>query len=213
VNASRKADDEALLRAGLEDVCDVEPIADRALIAIQGPRSEAVLAAIAPSVTSMKFMDAGWHSVMGIDCMVSRSGYTGEDGFEISVPEGDAERVWDTLLQNPELQPIGLGARDSLRLEAGLCLYGNDIDPTTNPTPPADKNATVSTDAGHTHAAVVTGAQLAAGNAITVTLTGATTHTHTVALSQAELTQISANTRVQKTSSNDNAHTHTVTFN
>jgi len=90
---------------------------------------------------------------------------------------------------------------------------GDDDNPTANPTPPADKNATVSTDAGHTHAAVVTGAQLAAGNAITVTLTGATTHTHTVALSQAELTQISANTRVQKTSSNDNAHTHTVTFN
>ena len=93
---------------------------------------------------------------------------------------------------------------------------GDDDNPTTNPTPPpaaTDKNATVSTDAGHTHAAVVTAAQLTAGNAITVTLTGAATHTHTVALSQAELTQISANTRVQKTSSNDNAHSHTVTFN
>jgi hypothetical protein len=91
----------------------------------------------------------------------------------------------------------------------------NNDNPTTNPTPPAatDKNATVSTDAGHTHAAVVTAAQLTAGNAITVTLTGAATHTHTVALSQAELTQISANTRVQKTSSTDNAHSHTVTFN
>jgi hypothetical protein len=89
-----------------------------------------------------------------------------------------------------------------------------DDDPPTNPTPPAsDKTATVSTDAGHTHTAVVTGAQLTAGNAITVTLTGATTHTHTVALSQAELTQISAGTRVSKTSSTDNAHTHTVTFN
>ncbi|MEO5926789.1 MAG: glycine cleavage system aminomethyltransferase GcvT [Bryobacteraceae bacterium] len=133
VNASRKAEDEALLRAGLEDVCEVEPIHDRALLAIQGPRSEAILATLAPSVSGMKFMDAGWHSVMGIDCMVSRSGYTGEDGFELSVPEASAGTVWDALLQNPELQPIGLGARDSLRLEAGLCLYGNDIDLTTNP--------------------------------------------------------------------------------
>ena len=92
---------------------------------------------------------------------------------------------------------------------------GDDNNPTTNstPTPATDKNATVSTDAGHTHAAVVTAAQLTAGNAITVTLTGVATHTHTVALSQAELTQISANTRVQKTSTNDNAHSHTVTFN
>ena len=92
---------------------------------------------------------------------------------------------------------------------------GDDDNPGSNPTPPpaTDKNATVSTDAGHTHAAVVTAAQLTAGNAITVTLTGAATHTHTVALSQAELTQISANTRVQKTSSTDNAHSHTVTFN
>ena len=90
-----------------------------------------------------------------------------------------------------------------------------DDDPPTNPTPPAtDKTGTVSTDAGHTHTgAVITAAQFTAGNAISLTLTGATTHTHTVALSQAELTQISANTRVQKTSSNDNAHTHTVTFN
>jgi len=91
---------------------------------------------------------------------------------------------------------------------------GGDDNPTTNPTPPAtDKTATVSTDAGHSHTAVVTAAQLSAGNAITVTLTGQTTHTHTVALTQAELTQISAGTRVQKTSTNDNAHTHTVTFN
>jgi hypothetical protein len=94
------------------------------------------------------------------------------------------------------------------------CGDDDDNNPTTNPTPPAtDKNATVSTDAGHTHAAVVTAAQLTAGNAITVTLTGTATHTHTVALSQAELTQISANARVQKTSSTDNLHSHTVTFN
>ena len=91
----------------------------------------------------------------------------------------------------------------------------NNATPAPTPTPPpaTDKNATVSTDAGHTHQAVVTAAQLTAGNAITVTLTGAATHTHTAALSQAELSQISAGTRVQKTSSVDNAHSHTVTFN
>jgi hypothetical protein len=96
-----------------------------------------------------------------------------------------------------------------------ITISGCGGDKTTNPTPPAaDKTGTVSTDSGHTHTgAVITAAQLAAGNAITLTLTGATTHTHTVALSQAELTQISAGTRVQKTSSTDNAHTHTVTFN
>lgn len=133
VNASRKAEDEALLRTGLEKTCEIELVEDRALIAVQGPRSEAILAPWAPGVAGMKFMDAGWHSVMGIDCMVSRSGYTGEDGFEISVPNESAAKLWDTLLQNTELLPIGLGARDSLRLEAGLCLYGNDIDLTTNP--------------------------------------------------------------------------------
>src|SRR5262245_32737235 len=92
---------------------------------------------------------------------------------------------------------------------------GDDNNATPAPTPPpaTDKTGSVSTDAGHTHQAVITAAQLTAGNAISVTLTGAATHTHTVALSQAELTQISANTRVQKTSSTDNAHSHTVTFN
>jgi aminomethyltransferase len=81
----------------------------------------------------MKFMDAGPHDVAGITCFVSRSGYTGEDGFEISVPSGDAERLAKMLLENPDVLPIGLGARDSLRLEAGLCLYGHDIDTTTTP--------------------------------------------------------------------------------
>ncbi len=81
----------------------------------------------------MKFMDAGPHKVAGLDCFVSRSGYTGEDGFEISVPAADAERLAKTLLDNPDVMPIGLGARDSLRLEAGLCLYGHDIDTATTP--------------------------------------------------------------------------------
>jgi aminomethyltransferase len=81
----------------------------------------------------MKFMDAGPHRVAGLNCFVSRSGYTGEDGFEISVPAADAERLARTLLESPDIMPIGLGARDSLRLEAGLCLYGHDIDATTTP--------------------------------------------------------------------------------
>jgi aminomethyltransferase len=81
----------------------------------------------------MRFMDAGPHEVAGIGCFVSRSGYTGEDGFEISVPAGQAERLAKKLLENSDVLPIGLGARDSLRLEAGLCLYGHDIDTTTTP--------------------------------------------------------------------------------
>ena len=133
VNASRKHEDEALLRTELQDACEIEAMTDRALLAVQGPRAEAILSQCAPSVAGMRFMDAGLHSVAGIDCLVSRSGYTGEDGFEISVPASHAAFLWETLLQNQELQPVGLGARDSLRLEAGLCLYGNDIDLTTTP--------------------------------------------------------------------------------
>jgi aminomethyltransferase len=133
VNASRKQEDAALLQTELHETCEIEMLTDRALLAVQGPQSEAILSQIAPSVTGMRFMDAGLHSLMGIDCMVSRSGYTGEDGFEISVPARHAASLWETLLRNPNLQPAGLGARDSLRLEAGLCLYGNDIDLTTTP--------------------------------------------------------------------------------
>jgi len=133
VNAACKEADEAHLRAHLADVCAVEPLADRALIALQGPKAAQVLARHAPTVGAMRFMDAGPHSVMGIDCFVSRSGYTGEDGFEISVPASEVERFATTLLTDPAVLPIGLGARDSLRLEAGLCLYGHDIDGTTTP--------------------------------------------------------------------------------
>jgi aminomethyltransferase len=132
VNASRKAEDEALLRAGLEDVCEIQ-VLDRALLAMQGPLAEPALSPYAPGVASMKFMDARWESVMGIECFVSRSGYTGEDGFEVSVSAEQAGDLWDALLKSADVQPIGLGARDSLRLEAGLCLYGNDIDLTTTP--------------------------------------------------------------------------------
>jgi aminomethyltransferase len=133
VNAACKAEDEAHLRAGLQDACVIEPLADRALIALQGPKAEAVLAGLCPDVPAMRFMDAGPHRLDGIDCFVSRSGYTGEDGFEISVPAGQAQRLARALLGNSDVLPIGLGARDSLRLEAGLCLYGHDIDTSTTP--------------------------------------------------------------------------------
>jgi aminomethyltransferase len=133
VNAACKAEDEAHLRAGLSDVCVIEPLGDRALIALQGPKAESVLGALCPEAPAMRFMDSGPRRVDGIDCFVSRSGYTGEDGFEISVPAEQAEALAKTLMANSEVLPIGLGARDSLRLEAGLCLYGHDIDTTTTP--------------------------------------------------------------------------------
>jgi aminomethyltransferase len=133
VNAACKAEDEAHLRAGLSDVCVIEPLADRALIALQGPKAESVLGALCPDAPAMRFMDAGPRRLDGIDCFVSRSGYTGEDGFEISVPAEQAEALAKTLMAKGEVLPIGLGARDSLRLEAGLCLYGHDIDTTTTP--------------------------------------------------------------------------------
>ena len=133
VNAACKAEDEAHLRAGLSDACMIEPLPDRALIALQGPKAASVLAKLCADVPAMRFMDAGPRRVDGIDCFVSRSGYTGEDGFEISVPAEQAERLARTLLANSEVLPIGLGARDSLRLEAGLCLYGHDIDTSTTP--------------------------------------------------------------------------------
>jgi aminomethyltransferase len=133
VNAACKTEDEAHLRANLSDACVIEPLAERALIALQGPRAESVLAKLCADAAAMRFMDAGPRRVAGIDCFVSRSGYTGEDGFEISVPAEHAEALAKALLENSDVLPIGLGARDSLRLEAGLCLYGHDIDTTTTP--------------------------------------------------------------------------------
>ncbi|SFI16232.1 glycine cleavage system aminomethyltransferase GcvT [Bradyrhizobium sp. Gha] len=133
VNAACKAEDEAHLRANLSETCIIDSLAERALIALQGPKAESALAKLCAEAPAMKFMDAGPHNVAGIKCFVSRSGYTGEDGFEISVPAADAERLAKTLLENPDVMPIGLGARDSLRLEAGLCLYGHDIDTETTP--------------------------------------------------------------------------------
>lgn len=133
VNAACKEADEAHLRAHLSGDCVIDSLADRALIALQGPKAEAALAKLCAEAPAMKFMDAGPHQVAGIGCFVSRSGYTGEDGFEISVPVADAEHLAKALLDNPDVMPIGLGARDSLRLEAGLCLYGHDIDTATTP--------------------------------------------------------------------------------
>src|SRR5438445_2441936 len=133
VNAACKAEDEAHLRASLSDACVIEPLADRALIALQGPKAESVLAKLCADAPAMRFMDAGPRRVAGIDCFVSRSGYTGEDGFEISVPAEQAEILARALLEHSDVLPIGLRARDSLRLEAGLCLYGHDIDITTTP--------------------------------------------------------------------------------
>jgi aminomethyltransferase len=133
VNAACKAEDEAHLRANLQDACVIEALPDRALIALQGPKAETVLAKFCAGVAAMRFMDAGPRTAAGIDCFVSRSGYTGEDGFEISVPAEHTDIFAKALLADSDVLPIGLGARDSLRLEAGLCLYGHDIDTTTTP--------------------------------------------------------------------------------
>ncbi|WP_398481334.1 glycine cleavage system aminomethyltransferase GcvT [Tardiphaga sp.] len=133
VNAACKAEDEAHLRTHLSDTCIIEALPDRALIALQGPKAADVLAKFCEAAPGMKFMDAGPHQVNGIACFVSRSGYTGEDGYEISIPNDQAEALAAALLDHPDVLPIGLGARDSLRLEAGMCLYGHDIDTTTTP--------------------------------------------------------------------------------
>jgi aminomethyltransferase len=133
VNAACKEADEAHMRLTLSDAVNIERLADRALLALQGPAAEAALASLAPEVAAMKFMDVMGTKILGADCIVSRSGYSGEDGYEISVPEGDAEALARALLAIDTVEPIGLGARDSLRLEAGLCLYGSDLDTTTSP--------------------------------------------------------------------------------
>ncbi len=133
INAACAEADIAHMRAYLPDTVDIEVITDRALIALQGPQAEAALAVIAPQVTGMRFMDV---AVVGSNygaLWVSRSGYTGEDGFEISVEAGQAVAFAQALLADDRVEPIGLGARDSLRLEAGLCLYGHDIDTGTSP--------------------------------------------------------------------------------
>jgi len=133
VNASRKEHDFAHLAANLPAGVTLAVEEDRALLALQGPAAGIVLGALAPEAARLPFMGIAPVTLAGVACLVSRSGYTGEDGFEISVPAGDAETLADRLLQHQEVAPAGLGARDSLRLEAGLCLYGNDIDELTTP--------------------------------------------------------------------------------
>jgi aminomethyltransferase len=133
VNAGCKEADIAHMKKHLSDRVEVTYRDDRALLALQGPLSEAVLSSLGGDVAAMKFMDIRDVNLDGVACIVSRSGYSGEDGFEISVPSDKAEAVAKALLAHPDCEPIGLGARDSLRLEAGLCLYGNDIDTTTSP--------------------------------------------------------------------------------
>ena len=132
-NAACKDADEVYLREAMSHACTIERIEDRALVALQGPGAEAALAGLAPDVRSMRFMDFRTTDVMNVACFVSRSGYTGDDGFEISLPASHAEAVARELLKNSNVAMIGLGARDSLRLEAGLCLYGSDLDTTTTP--------------------------------------------------------------------------------
>lgn len=132
VNASRAETDLAALRAGLGETA-VVPVEGRALLALQGPAAEAALARIAPEAAAMRFMDVRVIPVLGGELWVSRSGYTGEDGYEISLPAAEAEGFARALLAMEEVAPAGLGARDSLRLEAGLPLYGADLDETTTP--------------------------------------------------------------------------------
>ena len=133
VNAGRKLGDYAHLMSNLSDVVELKIWNDHALLALQGPKAEAVLSALDAKVKDIAFMHSAQLTLNGMEAHVSRSGYTGEDGFEISVPSKDAARLWQLLLTNTDVKPIGLGARDSLRLEAGLCLYGHDIDETTSP--------------------------------------------------------------------------------
>jgi len=133
LNAACKDADLAHLRKHLAASCEIEPMFSRGLLALQGPQAAQALARLAPAVATMKFMTGTYVMIDGVECYVTRSGYTGGDGYEISTPADAADTIARKLLAQPEVKPIGLGARDSLRLEAGLCLYGHDIDTTTTP--------------------------------------------------------------------------------
>lgn len=133
VNASRKEVDFDHLRRHLDGRCTVEMLDDMALLALQGPAAATVLARLAPASRMMLFMTSEALKLGDIPCSVSRTGYTGEDGFEIACAADHAEALAELLLGEPEVKPAGLGARDTLRLEAGLCLWGNDIDESTTP--------------------------------------------------------------------------------
>jgi aminomethyltransferase len=133
VNGACKAGDIAHIRESIGSRCEVMPLPERALLALQGPKAVDALTRLVPGVDKLVFMTGARFTWQGADLFVTRSGYTGEDGFEISVHESKADAFARTLLAQPEVKPVGLGARNSLRLEAGLCLYGNDIDTTTTP--------------------------------------------------------------------------------
>jgi aminomethyltransferase len=133
VNAGCKAADIAHLTTHIGHRCTVQPLPGRALLALQGPKAVAALGHLNPGVTALRFMTGGTFTLAGAECYVTRSGYSGEDGFEISVPGEQAEALARALLARHEVKPAGLGARDTLRLEAGLCLHGHDIDSTTTP--------------------------------------------------------------------------------
>jgi aminomethyltransferase len=133
VNAARRNVDLPHIAAALADPVTLTELEDRALLALQGPAAAQVLTRLCPPAASLPFMGVSETTIAGQPCIISRSGYTGEDGFEISVPAAGVESLANTLIEQPEVVPAGLGARDSLRLEAGLCLYGNDIDELTSP--------------------------------------------------------------------------------
>ncbi len=133
VNGACKVADIAHIQARIGNCCKVEPMPSHGLLALQGPQAVTALSRLAPGVEKLVFMTGGNFDVEGIPCFVTRSGYTGEDGFEISVAGDQAQALARLLLAQPEVKPIGLGARNSLRLEAGLCLYGSDLDMTTTP--------------------------------------------------------------------------------
>jgi aminomethyltransferase len=133
VNAGCKDADIAHLRSKIGNRCEIRTLPERALLALQGPKAAEALARLAPGVATLTFMTGGVFTIAGAECFVTRSGYTGEDGFEISVHQDQAIAVARELLAQPEIKPAGLGARDTLRLEGGMCLYGHDIDTTTTP--------------------------------------------------------------------------------
>lgn len=133
VNAARREHDLRHLVTHIGHRCTVQPMPEQALLALQGPLAIDAIMALNPALAGLRFMGGGHFELAGAPCYVTRSGYTGEDGFEISVPADRALELAEALLAQPQVQPAGLGARDSLRLEAGLCLYGQDIDETTSP--------------------------------------------------------------------------------
>lgn len=133
VNAATKGADFAHMRDRFGRQAELIELNDRALLALQGPKAGAVMEEICPEAAKLTFMQAGRFEIDGAEVFISRSGYTGEDGFEISIPDNRAEEIARKLLDDDRVKPIGLGARDSLRLEAGLCLYGHDMDETTTP--------------------------------------------------------------------------------